>query len=141
MGNSSAQAKFYANTDIKLENNIRDFELDMGFFRYDFNFIFSKIFIDNSKTIYDFNNVNYYSDKCLQIKNNNCDIKSTNDILNNYFPAKMISFLDNSYFKTKDYKYYEINKLKIFIFLISNDSLAKDADSYLSYQSKVNQIF
>jgi hypothetical protein len=136
MGNSSSPAKFYANSDIKIENNIRDFELDMGFFRYDFNFIFSKIFIENNNKR-SFNTINYYSDRTIKIKNSNCEIKITNENLKQYYPLKLINFLDNAFFKTKDYKYYDIKKLQALIFLISNDSTAKDIDSYNSYQNKV----
>ena len=141
MGNSSSPAKFYANSDIKLENHIRDFELDMGFFRYDFNFIFSKIFIENNKLNIDFNNMNNYADQRIKIKNINCEIKSTNENLKNYYPTKIISFLDNSFFKTKDYKYYDSKNLQALLFLISKDSSGKDAaDSYLFYQNKVKSF-
>ena len=45
--------------------------------------------------------------------------------------------MDKAYFRTKDYKYYDIEKLKIFFFLISNDSTAKDFESGNNYQNKV----
>lgn len=139
MGNSSSPTKFYANSDIKIENIIRDFELDMGFFRYDFNFIFSKIFIENNNNNQNsFNIINYYSDRTIKIKNSNCEIKITNEYLKQFYPLKFISLLDNAFFKTNDYKYYDIKKLQALIFLISNDSTAKDIDSYNSYQNKVS---
>jgi len=137
MGSSSLNAKFYANSDIKIENIIRDFELEMGFFRYDINFIFSKLFWEFNNNQKSFTDINYYSDLTIKIKNSNCEIKKTNEDLKQYYPLKLLSFLDNAYFKTKDYKYYDITKLQAFFFLISNDSSAKDSDSYNSYQNKV----
>jgi hypothetical protein len=140
MGNNPTIDKFYSNSDIKIENHIREFELDIGFFRYDFNFIFSKLFIeviDNNEK-FDFSKINYYTDNSVKIDKNKCEIKKLNSILLEFYPLQIIKFLDRSFFKSSDYKYYDIKKLQCFIFLISNDSKTKDLDSGIYFINRVN---
>lgn len=139
MGNTSSMTKFYSNSDIKIENHIRDFELELGFFRYDFNLIFSKLFIDeyNNDEKIDFTKINYYSDNSIKIIKNNVEIKKLNTIIQEFYPPKLLNFLDKPYFKTKDFKYYDIKRIQFFIFLISNDSSIRDIDSGYYFQNKV----
>jgi len=141
MGSSSSTTKkFYSNSEIQLENNIRDFELDIGFFTYDFNFIFSQIFIENgiNNRNFDFKNINFYSGESLNLINK-LEIKQANLIIEKFYSPKITNFLEKAYFKTKDYKFYDIKKIQIFLFLISNPSQVKDNDSYYSYVNKVRK--
>ena len=137
MGNSES-INNYSNTELKLENNIREYELEIGFYSNSFSKIYNKLFLkvesDNIENKYNY----YRNEKNINLKNNFIEIKKANKILLEFFSYKIINLLDNQYFKTKDHKYYNSEKLIIFIFLITNDSTIKDSDNCRYFQDKVN---
>ncbi len=141
MGNAETIGHAYAKTDLKLENNIRELELEMGIFRYNFDFLISKVFFENQSEIIinkNFKILDFYTDQTLRtLFNLNLEVKKINSIFSDLFSPLMLNFLEKPYFRGHSYLYYDTKKLLMLLFVISNDSASSDLLSGYKFQYKV----